>query len=422
MKWLLALLAALFLVAGCNKGGTNQNSTDLRALNVVVDAEPLDVLVDNDVKFAAVASGATTDFTNFDSGTRSVIIRSSTTLATLSTSQINFPSDSRGTLVIFGKRAAMGATLLTNDTITPGSGNARVSFVGLAPDAGSVDFYLVTGNTLAGATPTVAAVGVGIATPAVEVPGKSYNIIVTTAGTQDIIFQTAAPQNIAAGSTFTIGVVPSLSGKLVNGLIINQGAGTVSPLANPIARVKAANGIPGDTTLNFKADGTVLLTAVPFTGVSSYVNTAAGSHALQIEASNVPGTNIASITKTLDPARDFTILAMGTIAAPTLSVLADDNTTPSTGNSRLRFVNAVTGLNVDVLVNFASQATNIAPGTASQYFTIASGTNYTITFTTPGGVNVIATISGAELDSGFVYSAYLFGTPTAARAILVRDR
>ena len=70
MKWLLALLAALFLVAGCNKGGTNQNSTDLRALNVVVDAEPLDVLVDNDVKFAAVASGATTDFTNFDSGTR----------------------------------------------------------------------------------------------------------------------------------------------------------------------------------------------------------------------------------------------------------------------------------------------------------------------------------------------------------------
>ncbi|HET7402041.1 MAG TPA: DUF4397 domain-containing protein [Usitatibacter sp.] len=422
MKWLLALLAAAFLVVGCNKGGTNQNSTDLRALNVVVDAEPLDVLVDNDVKFTKVAAGTTTDFTNFDSGTRSVIIRSSTTLATLATLQINFPSDSRGTLVMFGKRAALGVTLLTNDTITPGAGNARVSFVGLAPDAGSVDFYLVTGNTITGATPTVAAVTAGIATPAVEVPGNNYNIIVTTAGTQDVVFQTSAPVNIAAGSTFTVGVVPSLSGKLVNGLLINQGSGTVTPLSNPIARVKAANGIPGDTTLNFKADGTVLLTAVPFTGVSSYVSTASGSHALQIEASNVPGTNIASITKTLDPARDFTILAMGTIAAPTLSVLADDNTVPSTGNSRLRFVNAVAGLNVDVLVNFASQATNIAPGTASPYFTIAAGTNYTITFTTPGGVNVVATISGAELDSGFVYSAYLFGTPTSARAILVRDR
>ncbi|HET7401302.1 MAG TPA: DUF4397 domain-containing protein, partial [Usitatibacter sp.] len=341
---------------------------------------------------------------------------------TLATIQINFPSDSRGTLVMFGKRAALGVTLLTNDTITPGSGNARVSFVGLAPDAGSVDFYLVTGSSIVGATPTVAAVSAGIATPAVEVPGNNYNIIVTTAGTQDVVFQTGAPVNLAAGSTFTVGVVPSLSGKLVNGLLINQGAGTVTPLANPIARVKAANGIPGDTTLNFKADGTVLLTAVPFTGVSSYVSTAAGSHALQIEASSVPGTNIASITKTLDPARDFTILAMGTIAAPTLSVLADDNTVPSTGNSRLRFVNGVTGLNVDVLVNFASQATNIAPGTASQYFTIAAGTNYTITFTTPGGVNVVATISGAELDSGFVYSAYLFGTPGSARAILIRDR
>jgi uncharacterized protein DUF4397 len=422
MKWLLALLAAAFLVAGCNKGGTNQNSADMRALNTVVDAEPLDVLVDGDVKFTAVAAGATTAFTNFSSGVRPVVIRSSTTLATLSTSQVNFPSDSRGTLIIFGKRAAMGTVLLTNDTLTPASGNTRVSFVGLAPDAGSVDFYLVTGNDLTGATPTVAAVATGVVTPAVEVPGKPYKVIVTTAGTQDIVFQTAGQVNLAAGSTFTIGIVPSQSGKLVNGILIDQGAGTVTPLSNPVARVKAANGIPGDTTLNFKADGTVLLTAVPFTGVSSYVPTAAGSRTLQIEASNVPGTNLASVTRTLDPARDVTLIAMGTIAAPTLAVLTDDNTVPSTGNARLRFVNAITGLNVDVLVNFASQATNIAPGTASAYFTIAAGTNYTITFTTPGGVNVIATISGAELDSGFVYTAYVFGTPASAQAKLIRDR
>ena len=422
MKWLLALLAAAFLAAGCHNGGTNQNSTDMRALNVVVDAEPLDVLVDGDVKFAAVAAGATTGYTNFNAGTREVAIRSSTTLATLSDRQVAFASDSRGTLIIFGKRAAMGTVLLTDDTLTPTSGKARVRAVSLAADAGSVDVYLTTGNDLTGATPVVASVGPGVVSLTVEVNGGAYKIIVTTAGTQDILFQSATTVNLAAGGTFDIGVVPSLGGKLLNGLLIDQGSGNVTPLPNPIARVKAANAIPDSTALNFKADGTVLLTAVPFTGVSAYVNTAAGSRSLQIEASSVPGTNIASVTRTLDPARDFTILAMGTMAAPTLAVLADDNTLPTTGNSRVRFVNGVAGTNVDVLVNFASQATNVAPGTASAYFSIAAGTNYTITFTTPGGVKVIATISSAELLSGAVYSAYVFGTPTAAQAVLVRDR
>src|SRR4051812_15389724 len=67
MKRFLALLAVAFIVAGCNKGGTNQNSTDMRALNAIVDAEALDVLVDADVKFAAVAPNTATSYSNFSS-------------------------------------------------------------------------------------------------------------------------------------------------------------------------------------------------------------------------------------------------------------------------------------------------------------------------------------------------------------------
>jgi hypothetical protein len=77
---------------------------------------------------------------------------------------------------------------------------------------------------------------------------------------------------------------------------------------------------------------------------------------------------------------------------------------------------------VDVLLNFATQSTNVAALSASPYYQTAAGTNYTIGFTTPGGVTVITALTGVQLDAGSVYSAYLFGTQAAPQAKLVRDR
>ena len=58
ITWIAAALCALALVSGC-KGSHNQNSTTMRALQAVPDAEPLDILVDSDVKVSALTLGAT---------------------------------------------------------------------------------------------------------------------------------------------------------------------------------------------------------------------------------------------------------------------------------------------------------------------------------------------------------------------------
>jgi hypothetical protein len=422
MKKLLALLAVALIAAGCNRGGMNQNSTDMRALNAVVDSEAVDILVDGDVKFSAVAPNTATAYTNFSSGARGVLIRSATNQATLYDKQVQFNSDSRGTLLVYGHRSAMATLMLADDTTSPSSGKARVRFVGLSVDSGPVDVYITSGSSLTGPA-FITGAAVGAVTAAGEVTGGGYQITVTSAGTQDILFQSSTAFNFAAGNNYTVAITPSLGGKLVNAVVIEPGLnGAVTVLSNPISRVKAVNAIPDSTGLNFKADGTVILTAVPYTGVSSYVNSAGGNHNLQIESSNVPGTTIASLSATLSSARDYTLLASGTLAAPRLTLIADDNSPPAIGNVKIRFVNAVSGSNVDALVNFASQAQGIAPNTASAYYTIVANTNYTITFTTPGGVNVIATLSGVQLDAGNVYSAYVFGTTASAQAKLVRDR
>ena len=422
MKKLFALFAVLLAVAGCHSGGQNQNSTDMRALNAIVDAEPLDVLVDSDVKFSAVAPNSVTSYANFSSGGRQLTIRSNTNQAVIYDKSVNFPSDSRGTLLMYGHRSSAAAVFLQDDTTSPSSGKARVRFVGLSTDTGNVDVYLTTSSTLSGPA-FVSGAAPGAVTTAGEVTAGGYQIIVTSAGTNDILFQTTTAFNFASGNNYTIAITPSLGGKQVNAVVIEPGtSGNVTFLTNPISRIKGVNAIPDSSGINFKTDGNIMLTAVPFTGVSSYVNAPGGSHNLQIEQSNVPGTNIASLTATLASARDYTLLASGTIAAPKLTLIADDNSPPNVGNAKIRFVNAISGSNVDALVNFASQAQGIAPNTASAYYTVAANTNYTITFTTPGGVTVIASLTGVELAAGNVYSAYVFGTTSSAQAKLVRDR
>ena len=93
------------------------------------------------------------------------------------------------------------------------------------------------------------------------------------------------------------------------------------------------------------------------------------------------------------------------------------------GLAKLRFANAMVGsAGTDVLVNFASQTTGLAYTSASAYYSLGPSTSYTITFTTPGGVTALATLSGVEIDAGGVYTAYLLGTTTAPQARLVRDR
>jgi len=183
------------------------------------------------------------------------------------------------------------------------------------------------------------------------------------------------------------------------------------------------NDITDSTTVNFKVDNTAVLLALPFGANSTYVNTLSGQHTLQVEASNVPGTNLASLSTSLLAARDYTVLATGTLASTQLTAILDSNTLPAAGFANLRFVNGLNGGgNVDFLVNFAVQASGVPFQGASTYYSLAPSTTYTITATTSGGVTVIATLSNAELDAGGVYSAYLLGMPSNAKLVLARDR
>ena len=422
-RWCIALMiAAVALVGGCNKNGNNQNSAKLRVLNAVIDAEALDILIDDDVKQAAVAVGTTTAYGSFDSGGRDVKVRSSVNGTTLLEKSLNFPSGSAQTLVAFGRRATMGLLLLLDDTTDPASGKFRARVVGLSPDAGAVDVYIVN-TDIASVPPTISGVGYTTTTDYAEISEGDYRIVYTATGTKEVLFQSTT-QHFGAGTKNTLAVFPTSGGRLVSAALLTAGdSGTGTFIANSSSRVKAVNAVPDSTALSYFAESTALLSNVPFQGASSYVTTPAGARSLRIEASNVPGTTIASLSQTLAPGQDYTLLAANALGQASLTAISDDNSLPATGTARVRFVNALVGSGtVDALVDFATKASAIAYKAASPYVAITPSLTYTVTFASAGGVTSLATLTPVEFDAGAVYTVYLFGTGTTAAAKVARDR
>src|SRR5207244_4741550 len=166
--------------------GHAQTSTAMRALNAVARTEPLDLLVDDDVKFAALAPGATSGYVEFSSGGRDVKVRSATNATVLVDKSLSFGSGSNSTLVIYGKRNAIATLLLTDDTTSPSSGKFKVRAAGLSADAGPVDLYVVPSSDISALPATLSAVAYGAITDYAEVSAGSYRLVFAATGTKDV--------------------------------------------------------------------------------------------------------------------------------------------------------------------------------------------------------------------------------------------
>lgn len=424
MKSVVALLAAaLFALAGCNSGGRNQNSTDLRILNAVVDAEPLDVLVEGDLKFSAVARNQFTEYANFTGGTRQIAARSSTTQETLVDLPAGLASGQRSTAVFYSTRAAMKFFVVAEDTIAPPSGKARVRVVNLAEGAGTVDVYL-TKTDLAGAgTATVAGAAVNATTGTGVVDGGDYKVIVTPAGKTDVLFQSPAALPFGSGNGVTVVVTANSGALLVNVALLQQGqSGLINVAANTQARYRLTNGMV-DATVDLKVDNVKTVEGAVPLATSSYLATTAGSKSLRTEAANAPGAALATATSTFDSGGDYTVVAAGTLASPAIVRLSDDNAVPVTGNVRLRVVNLLTdGTNIDAVIDATTQASNVAPRTASAYVSIAATIVAVLEVKTAGGAQTLATVSPAEFPADQVYTVYVAGTSVAPQVKIVVDR
>ena len=420
-SFLAACLVAL-AVAGCKINTINSfpaHPASVRVLNLIPGVS-LDVQVDGAPAFSEVAFQTATGYQSYDNKSTQFSVTFSGTTTQVGTFSFPLAGEQPYTLVAYGTTSSAQLTLVSEVTNTPVNGNIQVSVFNAAQNAPNVDIYIVApGVDIANVDPNFFSVGYSGTSFNLAFSPGTYQILVTTAGTKTVIYDsgaTAYQPNVAFSFiTYAVG-----SGVLVNAAVL-QSKGPYTTLNTIFSRVKAMNASPGTGPVNQLLGTVPINLGVPYTQASPYSLTPTGPTTVNFEATATPGATIASAQGTLVPANDYTAVVAGLPGAQQAFLLQDSNILTASGGDRIRFINASAGSNpVNAAINGTQAAGGVAFATASPYAN-ASPATVTITFTDAVTGAVVASQDGIVIVANQTYSAYLVGTPGGQGVFVIQD-
>jgi uncharacterized protein DUF4397 len=426
-----AVIFVLFLVsvalAGCSSKGGGGGNARIRVLNAIPDANSISLTLDTTQVVSGLAFEQTTQYTGVDTGSKEFKVSANGGASNVIDTTINVGSADY-TYVVFGPvSAALGGLFVDSGLTKPNSGNFSVRFINAAAGVGNVDLYLTSpGVDINTTSATVANIGYGAASAFTSVPNGTYEIRVTAANTKQVVFDTG-PQAFSDQQMYNIVAMTKGSAQLVDVAVLNiDDNGTGSVKQNLLAEFKVINATSVTSPLNVSVDGALTLSNVPFTGVSNYTITTAGSHTFTVQSTATPGANILTLVDTLTAATDQSLVLTGTAGGLSALVLNDNNLPPAVGHARIRFVNASADFpSLDVYVNFAKQVSNLTTSSASAYVDVTAdtttGTAFEFDFNTAGTVTPVLKVPNVTIIGGHTYTVYVMGTAAAPVAVTTKD-
>jgi hypothetical protein len=156
-------------------------------------------------------------------------------------------------------------------------------------------------------------------------------------------------------------------------------------------QIRAMNAVPDQTNINVLLDGSNIASSVAYGAANNYSETKSGSRHLQVQPTSST-TTFLDQTVTLAGGTNSTIVVANISSSASAVVLTDDATAPTTGNIKLRIVNASPGMGTaDVYVvppntnlNGVTPTVNaLGFQSASDYLSLTAGT-YFVAFTPQG--------------------------------------
>ena len=198
------------------------------------------------------------------------------------------------------------------------------------------------------------------------------------------------------------------------------------------AQLRVVHASPDAPNVDVLVDNAAVLTNVAYKAASSYLEVPSGSRNLKVRATGT-STVVIDQNGTLAQNSFYTVLATGRVASIAPVVLTDDQTSPASGNVRLRLVHASpTAGNVDIYVTAptADIATatptlaNVAFRAASNYLEVPAGT-YRVRITPAGTRTVAIDANNVALAAGQVRTAVAVdaaGGGAPLGAILLADK
>ena len=186
--------------------------------------------------------------------------------------------------------------------------------------------------------------------------------------------------------------------------------------------VQASTGVPSNVDLEL--DGKNVQTAIGFGQAASYHSTSSGSHKFALFATGTTTNPYISSSLSLGSG-DTTLLAQNAFAAIAFAPYTDDNTAPTTGNVKLRFIQAAPTVaasqqGVDIYVVPTGQGiagtnpviANLAYQSASSYLSL-SAQSYDVTVTVRGTQSIINNLTGTyPLTAGQIRTLVILDAST----------
>ncbi|RYZ50776.1 MAG: DUF4397 domain-containing protein [Sphingobacteriales bacterium] len=192
--------------------------------------------------------------------------------------------------------------------------------------------------------------------------------------------------------------------------------------ATPQARVKFVNTAVAVDTLKIRVNNAQVSGAnnLTYGGSTGYVQIAPGTTNFDflISSANLPW---ADTSFNVTANSSYSVYASGNIINPAVIVTMDDMATPSSGNAKIRFVNAagMDNLNLRAFVVNTSSSTvtnldsNFTFRMATPFREIPAGT-YNVTLGDPGNIPATRSISNQQLVAGKIYTFVMAGSTNAS--------
>jgi hypothetical protein len=428
IRTILLCLISVVLASCGSKGGGGGGDANIRVVNVIPDAATISVQLDTDTPLVTgLPFQGMTGYLSTKSGQREFKVSANNGTSFAIDTTLNI-SSAHYTYLVYNPVSQAAASLIFEDNLaTPNTGTFNFRVINVAAGIGPVDVYLTPpGTDLASTSPNIANAPIGSASAFVGVNAGTYELRITAAGTKDVIFDTGV-QTFANQASYQAVIFTKGSARLVNvALLTLDGSGTGQFLDNLLAEFKVLNASSVSSPLNVLVDGNIVLSNIPFAGISNYVTTPAGSHNFNVQATATPGANLLTLVATLASATDTSIAISGPAGALVALVLTDNNLPPAAGRARVRFANVSPGLGaLDVYVNFSKQISGLANNSGSSYIEVTAdatiGTAYEFDFNLAGTTTPVLKMPSVAIIAGHTYTIYVVGPSTAPQGVVSKD-
>jgi hypothetical protein len=208
----LICLSSLLLAAGC---GSSKARYRFMQTATGIPANSVDLQVDGKSVQTAIGFAQTATYHSSSSGNRKfdVFPNGNTTNAIVSDTESLGSGDTTILLQNTQPNSSFILKSYPDDNTAPTTGNARVRIIHSSFSANPVDVYIVTqGNGIGGLSPSIPNVAFQTATPYQVLAAGSYTVIMTVAGTQNVLNNLNFALTLTAGQVRTLVVVDNSIG------------------------------------------------------------------------------------------------------------------------------------------------------------------------------------------------------------------